>query len=61
MNLKSSYAIVVAGILLGVFGFVRSSAIAISIGGFAVTYLRFKNSKKKRKRSEEHTSELQSH
>ena len=49
MNLKSSYAIVVAGILLGVFGFVRSSAIAISIGGFAVTYLRFKNSKKKRK------------
>ena len=49
MYLKISYAIVVAGSLLAVLGFVRSGAIAISIGGFAVTYLRFKNSKMKRK------------
>ena len=49
MNLKLSYAIVVIGVLLGVLGFVRSGAIAIAVGSAAVTYFRFKFSKKKRK------------
>ena len=49
MNLKLSYSLVVIGAVLGIFGFVRSGAIALSIGSAAVTYFRFKFSKKKRR------------
>jgi hypothetical protein len=49
MNLKLSYIVIAIGALLGILGFVRSGAIAIAVGSAAVTYFRFKYSKKKRK------------
>lgn len=49
MNLKLSYGVIVIGVVLGIFGYVRSGAIAISLGSAATTYFRFKLSKKRRK------------
>ena len=49
MNLKLSYGVIAIGVLLGIMGYVRSGAIAISVGRAATTYFRFKFSKKKRK------------
>jgi len=49
MNLKLSYGLIAIGVLLGIIGYVRSGAIAISVGSAAATYFRFELSKKKRK------------
>ena len=49
MKIKYAYAVIAIGIVLGVFGFVRSGAVLISIGASANAYLRFQRSKKKRK------------
>jgi hypothetical protein len=49
MKLKISYSLIIVGVLLGIFGFVRSGALVLSIGSACVTYLRYSFSQKKRK------------
>lgn len=49
MKFKLALVLISIGVLLGIFGFVRSGAIAISFGAAVVTYLRYKISGGKRK------------
>ena len=48
-KLNISYILVVIGIFLGVFGYVRTGAITISISSGAIAFLRFQRSTKKRR------------
>ena len=49
MKFKLSLALVSIGVLLGIFGFVRSGGISIAIGAGSATFLRYQNSLSKRK------------
>lgn len=49
MKFKLSLALVSIGVLLGIFGFVRSGGISIAIGAAGATFLRYQNSLSKRK------------
>ena len=48
-NLKNYYIAVAVGVLLGIFGFVRSGSIIVAISAGAISYLRYKRMKKKRR------------
>jgi hypothetical protein len=48
-NLKNFYILVALGVLLGIFGFVRTGSIIIALSTGAISYLRYQRMKKKRR------------
>ena len=49
MRLKIAYLTSLVGIILGIFGFVRSGSVIFSVSAGAVTYLRYKAANSNRK------------
>ena len=49
MRTKIVYAIAIIGILLAIFGFVRSGGIIFSIGASGLSFIRYQSAEKRRK------------